>query len=65
MASRIRAYQDAGIKPFDALHLASAVAMNADYFCTTDDQLLRKARRANTGATRVVTPTELAAALEL
>lgn len=65
MESRIQAYQDAGIKPFDALHLASAVAMSADYFCTTDDRLLRKARTANTGSTRVVNPTELADALNL
>ena len=65
MKSRIEAYQEAGIKPFDALHLASAVAVKADYFCTTDDRLLRKARRANTEATRVVDPLELADALDL
>lgn len=65
MQSLIEAYRDAGIQPFDALHLASAVTMRADYFCTTDDRLIRKARTANTGSTRVVNPVELAAALEL
>ncbi|HLT46788.1 MAG TPA: PIN domain-containing protein [Rubricoccaceae bacterium] len=58
-------YQGTGIKPFDALHLASAVVAAADFFCTTDDRLLRKAREVNTRATRVVTPLELAAALDL
>ena len=58
-------YKQAGIKPFDALHLASAVEAGADYFCTTDDRLLRLGREVNTRATRVVTPPELAAALDL
>ena len=65
MQLRIQTYQDAGIKPFDALHLASAVTMNADYFCTTGDRLLWKAREANTESTRVVDPLELAGALDL
>jgi predicted nucleic acid-binding protein len=33
------------ITPLDALHLASAEAARADYFLTTDDYLLRRARR--------------------
>ena len=33
------------IAPLDALHLASAESTPADYFLTTDDELLRKARR--------------------
>lgn len=33
------------ITPHDALHLASAEAAHADYFLTTDDYLLRRARR--------------------
>lgn len=65
MRSRFQVYLDAGIKPFDALHLASAVALRADYFCTTDDRLLQKAREVNTESTRVVTPLELADALNL
>jgi predicted nucleic acid-binding protein len=33
------------IAPLDALHLASAESAQADYFLTTDDDLLRKAGR--------------------
>jgi len=33
------------ITPLDALHLAAAEAAHADYFLTTDDYLLRRARR--------------------
>ena len=32
------------ISPLDALHLASAEVAHADYFLTTDDYLLRRAR---------------------
>ena len=38
---RARAYNEAGLKPLDALHLACAVQAGADYFCTCDDRLLR------------------------
>ena len=65
MRTRIQTYQDAGLRPFDALHLASAVTMSADYFCTADDHLLRRAREVNTETTRVVTPLELAQELNL
>lgn len=34
-----------GIAPFDALHLATADQSRADVFLTTDDDLLRRARR--------------------
>ncbi len=56
---RARTYNQAGLKPLDALHLACAVQAGADYFCTCDDQLLRRARLADTGSTKVVTPVEL------
>ncbi|WP_420456568.1 type II toxin-antitoxin system VapC family toxin [Rubrivirga sp.] len=62
---RARSYRAAGIKAFDALHLASAVEGGADFFCTTDDRFLGKASAANTGGVRVVTPLELAVALGL
>jgi predicted nucleic acid-binding protein len=65
LRERIYAYHEAGIKPFDAMHPASAVAAGADYFCTSDDRFLRKGRRVNTEGTRVVTPLELALALNL
>jgi predicted nucleic acid-binding protein len=38
--------QKQNITPLDALHLASAENAQADYFLTTDDDLLRKAKRA-------------------
>jgi len=34
-----------GLSPFDAVHLACAERGQADVFLTTDDELLRKARR--------------------
>jgi predicted nucleic acid-binding protein len=34
-----------GLTPLDALHLAAAESAHADYFLTTDDNLLRKAIR--------------------
>ena len=56
---RARVFHALGIKPLDALHLASAVEAQADYFCTCDDRLLRRARRADTLQTKVVSPLEL------
>ena len=53
----------AGLRTLDALHLAFAVALRADFFCTTDDRLLRRARTANTRGVRVVDPLELLSAL--
>jgi len=51
-----------GIKPIDALHLATASGTKADYFCTCDDQLLKKGRKLKTlGETKVVSPLELIA----
>ena len=35
---RAKALIKTGIKPVDALHLASAEAARADYFCTCDDK---------------------------
>jgi len=41
---RAQHFQQNGVRPFDALHLAVAEAANADVFLTTDDRLLRTAR---------------------
>jgi predicted nucleic acid-binding protein len=49
----------AGVKPMDALHLASAIIGRADYFCTCDDRLLKRAKAADTLKTKVVSPLEL------
>lgn len=46
-----------GIKPKDALHVASAVVGQADYFVTTDDKLLRKLR--NVPECHAITPIDL------
>ena len=37
-----------GRRPFDVLHLSSAVEAEADMFCTTDDQLLQRGSEAKT-----------------
>ncbi len=37
-----------GLKPFDAAHIASAEAIAADVFLTTDDRLIRRATRYQT-----------------
>jgi predicted nucleic acid-binding protein len=60
-AVKVRAeeFNRRGIKPLDALHLASAVEAGAEYFCTCDDRLFRRANQVDTGLTRVVTPLEL------
>lgn len=56
---RAREYMAMGIKALDALHLACAVEGGADYFCTCDDRLLRRAKQSATGSTRAVSPLEL------
>ena len=56
---RARTLQAEGIKPVDALHLASAVEAKADYFCTCDDRFLKRAKAVDTGHTKVVSPLEL------
>jgi len=54
-----RRIQAEGVNPVDALHLASAVAAKADYFCTCDDRFLKRAKAIDTGQTKVVSPLEL------
>jgi predicted nucleic acid-binding protein len=56
---RAQALNRAGLKPLDALHLACAVEVGADYFCTCDDRLLKRARAIHTGPPEVVSPLEL------
>lgn len=57
--ARAAGYRRSGMKPMDAMHLASAVEARVDFFCTCDDRLLRRARVAETGLTRPVSPLEL------
>ena len=56
-----RTWHQAGIKPVDALHLASAIAGGVDYFCTCDDRFLKRAKTLDTKRTKVVSPLELIA----
>jgi predicted nucleic acid-binding protein len=48
-----------GLKPLDALHLAAAEAAEVDYFCTTDDKLIKRGKLAARKGVRVVSPIEL------
>ncbi len=61
---RARKFDALGIKPLDALHLASAEEAHADYFCTCDDRFLKRARAISGLRTRVVSPIELIKELE-
>jgi len=61
VVGRARALNESGIKPLDALHLASAVEDKADYFCTCDDRFLNRAKTVDTLQTKVVSPLELIA----
>jgi len=53
-----------GFQPLDALHIAFAEAGQADYFCTTDDKLLKKARRTTTIKVKTVSPLDLVKEIE-
>ena len=56
-AERAASLQKLGFDPFDALHLACAEEGGADVFLTTDDDLIRRARRRiNEIRTRVMNP---------
>lgn len=57
-------YAVMGLGTWDAAHLAAAVVARAGFFCTCDHKLLRRARKADTGLTRVVSLLELIAEVE-
>ena len=59
VVERGREFRESGISPLDALHLAAAVELEADYFCTCDDKFLRRAKALGLTKTKVVTPLEL------
>lgn len=56
---RTTVYALGGLRTWDAAHLAAAVEARADFFCTCDDRLLRRARAEDTGLTRAVSLLEL------
>jgi len=62
--SRAAQLVEPGFKPLDALHLALAEAGKADYFCTCDDRLLRKAQHVAGLQVKVVSPLELIQEIE-
>lgn len=43
----------------DALHLASAINYPVDYFCTADDNFLKKAKNIEVIKTKITSPLEL------
>jgi len=47
-----------GFRPMDALHLALAEAGGAEYFCTCDDRLLRRAKNVLDLRVKVMSPVE-------
>jgi predicted nucleic acid-binding protein len=61
---RAREFNALGIKPLDALHLASAEQARADRFCTCDDRLLKKAKTLAGLGTRAMSPIELIEEME-
>lgn len=58
---RVRFLHSQGLKPLDALHLASAEAAQADFLCTCDDRFLKRARALGIPPTQAVSPLELIA----
>ncbi len=59
-----RTLHGAGLQPMDALHRALAVVHRADFFCSTDDRLLKEAKGLETHTTKLVTPIELVMEVE-
>ena len=53
--NRAKKLMQVNIKPFDALHIASAESINADVFLTTDKRLINASKRTNLSV-RVLNP---------
>ena len=62
---RARLFVAAGIKPLDALHLASAEAAEVDYLCTCDDRFLKKAQQRSELSVKVVSSVTIIEELSL
>ena len=62
---RAKSFVAEGIKPLDALHLASAEIALADYLCTCDDRFLKKANQLSELSVKVVSPVNLVEELDL
>lgn len=61
LEERARILVASGLKTLDALHLASAEAGQADFFCTCDDRFLKRAKVVVLPPTKAVSPLELIA----
>ncbi len=63
---RARVLERLGLRGLDALHLASAEAGQAELLVTTDDRFLRRSHRRPAGrGTRVVSPLDALALIEI
>jgi len=62
--AKSRDFIERGVQPLDALHLACAEALQVDFFCTTDDKLLKRAKSLKDLQVKVVLPTELIKEIE-
>ncbi|MFP4439316.1 MAG: PIN domain-containing protein [Chloroflexaceae bacterium] len=56
---RAKELEQSGIKPLDALHVASAEEAEATFFCTCDDRLVKRLKSLSALTVTVVTPLEL------
>ena len=57
---RAKVFEQDGMKPLDALHLACAEEGAVDCFCTCDDRLYNRAKSRKDIHVRIVAPLELA-----
>ena len=62
--ARAKQLQNEGLKPMDSFHLASAENGHAEYFCTCDDRLIKRAKALKSVKIKMVTPVELAEEIE-
>ena len=62
---RARLFVEDGIKPLDALHLASAEAAEVEYLCTCDDRFLKRAQQRSDLSVKAVSPVTLIEELDL
>ena len=61
--SHAESLMELGVKPADAIHLASASAAACDWFFTVDKGILKKVR--NIGSMRVANPLEYVQEVDL
>lgn len=64
VVERARTFVAVGMKPRDALHLASAESAEAAYFCTCDDGITAKRKLLTDYKPIIVTPVELIGELQ-